>query len=62
VVRHEDGMNYQTITREHAIELLLAKVEEVLNNNDWATEEGQERCDEPPCVIRQLVDNIRKGD
>jgi|HubBroStandDraft_1064217.scaffolds.fasta_scaffold97245_4 hypothetical protein len=55
-------MNYQTITREHAIELLLAKVEEVLNNNDWATEEGQERCDEPPCVIRQLVDNIRKGD
>ena len=55
-------MNYQTITREHAIELLLDKVEEVLNNNDWPTEEGQEPCDEPPCGIRQLVDNIRKGD
>ena len=34
-------MNIEPITREHAIELLLAKVEEVLDNNDWPTEEGQ---------------------
>ena len=54
--------NYVTVTRERAIELLLQKVEDVLNNNDWPTEEGQERCDEPPCGIQQLVDNIRMGD
>ena len=42
-----------TITREHAIELLLAKVEEVLYNGDWPTEDGD---------IQDLIDNIRKGD
>lgn len=41
--------------------LLLLKVEEVLNNNDWPTEEGYERADEPPCVIRKLVDTIRRN-
>jgi hypothetical protein len=56
-------MNYSTITREHAIELLLKKVEEVLNNNDWPTEEGQMRADDTEsCPIQKLVDNIRKGD
>jgi hypothetical protein len=48
-------------TREAAIGLLLKRVEEVINNNDWPTEEGQERADEGPCFIRSLVDNIRKG-
>ena len=46
--------NYQTVTRERAIELLLGKVEEVINNNDWPTEEGH--------VIQILIDNIRAGD
>ena len=55
--------NYSTITREHAIELLLAKVENVLYNNDWPTEEGQTREDGiEPCDIQKLVDNIRKGE
>jgi hypothetical protein len=55
--------NYSTITREHAIELLLAKVENVLYNNDWPTEEGQTREDDiEPCDIQKLVDNIRKGE
>jgi hypothetical protein len=46
-------MNYKTITREHAIELLLAKVEEVFDNGDWPTEDKD---------IQDLIDNIRKGD
>jgi hypothetical protein len=53
--------NYQTVTRERAIELLLQKVEEVLWNNDWATEEGTRREDEK-CPIQILIDNIRAGD
>ena len=54
--------NYSTMSREYAIELLLAKVENVLNNNDWPTEEGQSRADIGPCDIQKLVDNIRKGE
>ena len=54
---------YDTITREYAIELLLSKVEEVINNNDWPTEEGQTRADDiEPCDNQKLVDNIRKGE
>ena len=54
---------YDTITREYAIELLLSKVEEVINNNDWPTEEGQTRADDiEPCDIQKLVDNIQKGE
>ena len=56
-------MKYNIFTREHAIELLLSKVEEVINNNDWPTEEGQTRADDiEPCDIQKLVDNIRKGE
>jgi hypothetical protein len=56
-----DLENYQTVTRERAIELLLQKVEEILWNNDWATEEGTRREGET-CPIQILVDNIRAGD
>ena len=52
--------NYQTVTRERAIELLLDKVEEVLWNN-WATEEGHQREGET-CPIQILIDNIRAGE
>ena len=54
-------MNPKKLTREEAISALLRRVEEVVNNNDWPTEEGQERADEPPCIIRDLIDNIRGG-
>ena len=54
--------NYVTVTREHAIELLLQKVEEVVGNGDWATEEGAFTDDGTACPIQQLIDNIRGGD
>lgn len=53
--------NYQTVTRERAIELLLGKVEEVINNNDWPTEEGHV-IDDGTCPLQILIDNIRAGD
>lgn len=39
------------------IRLLCNKVYEVLNNNDWPTEEGHDREDKPS-EIRLLVDVI----
>lgn len=47
--------------RELAIESLLRKVEEVLNNNGWPTEEGQYGEDGVLCPIQELVNEIRKG-
>jgi len=43
------------------VEILCSKVEEVVGNNDWPTKEGQDRADEPPSFISQLVIDIRKG-
>jgi hypothetical protein len=40
------------------IENLCAKVQEVIDNNDWPTEEGQQRCDDSPCPLQVLVTNI----
>jgi hypothetical protein len=56
--------NFVTVTRERAIDLLLQRVEEVINNGDWPTEEGQFVDDGKSCTcpIQQLVDNIRGGD
>lgn len=38
---------------------LCRKVEEVLDNNDWPTEEGQDREDEKS-YIRLLVEQIKE--
>ena len=59
-----ESENYQTVTRERAIELLLGKVEEVINNNDWPTEEGHVIDDGVTCTcpLQILIDNIRAGD
>jgi hypothetical protein len=37
---------------------LCAKVQEVLDNNDWPTEEGQNRADDPPCRIQVLINSV----
>ena len=57
-------MKYNIFTREHAIELLLSKVEGVINNNDWPTEEGHVIDDGVTCTcpLQILIDNIRAGD
>ena len=49
------------MTREEAIELLCKKVEGVLNNNDWPTEEGQ-RLESELNPIEELIASIRIGD
>lgn len=49
-------MNHDLIVQTLA---LCDKVMEVVNNNDWPTEEGHNRADEPPCFIEVLVNNIR---
>ena len=52
------------ITREQAIEFLLTRVEEVVGNGDWPTEEGRFTDDgmQCSCFIQDLVNHIRKGD
>jgi hypothetical protein len=47
------------VTREQAIELLCRKVEEVLNNNDWPTEEGRQAEDGSPSAINELIILVR---
>ena len=44
-------------TGERAIELLLSKVEEVINNNDWPTEEGHVIDDD----LRELTTSERES-
>jgi len=60
----QEKENYVTVTREREIELLLEKVEEVIGNGDWPTEEGTFVDDGKVCTspIQQLIDNIRSGD
>ena len=50
-------INNQDIFESNVL-LLCEKVREVIDNNDWPTEEGQDRADEPPSVIRRLVNAI----
>jgi hypothetical protein len=47
------------MTREQAIEALCQKVEEVLHNNDWPTEEGQQSESGEPSPIDELITLIR---
>ena len=47
------------LTREQAIETLCQKVEEVLHNNDWPTEEGQQSESGEPSPIDELITLIR---
>jgi hypothetical protein len=51
------------MTREQAISELLARVEEVIDNNDWPTEEGQMQDDgvNATCPILLLVQAIKNG-
>ena len=49
----------RALTREQAIETLCQKVEEVLHNNDWPTEEGQQSESGEPSPIDELITLIR---
>lgn len=44
------------MTREDAIDVLCGKVMEVVENNDWPTEEGHNFSGDEPCYIEKLVD------
>jgi len=45
--------------QKYLIYELCNKVEEVLNNNDWPTEDGHETSDGPKSYMRNLIDMIR---
>ena len=48
------------LSREQAIELLCRKVEEVIHNNDWPTEEGRQSEDGSPSAIDELITLVRQ--
>lgn len=52
--------NLEEMSFKDRVFMLLNKVMEVVNNNDWPTTEGEQRADDPPCVIQQLVDSIKE--
>ena len=40
---------------------LLFKVREVVSNNDWPTEEGQQRADDAICPLLALTNRIERS-